>query len=223
MSLWGLAISLFHGKGSLIHRYCAVPWASIILKVCGVRVKVEGLENINGSGPYIFMANHQSYFDIFALLAGLPVDFKFLLKKELMNIPLLSITMKKAGYISIDRVDARKAIRSINNAAEKIGNGSSVLIFPEGTRSSDGQVGSFKKGGFRIALKAGCDIVPVAIENSQDIVPKGSLRINRGTININICEPIPVKDFTKKDINGLIERTRETVMSQMIEKDRTEI
>ena len=222
MSIWGLIISPFQRSKYTVHRYCAVPWAKVILKVCGVKVNVDGLENIERAEPRIYMSNHQSYFDIFALLGGLPGDFKFLLKQELMKIPLLGITMRRAGYISIDREDARKAIISMNSAAEKIKSGSSVLIFPEGTRSGDGMVGSFKKGGFHLALKSGCDIVPVAIVNSKRIVPKGSLRINRGTIDMNIGIPIPVKDYSKKDINKLIERTREAVISNMAEKDGTE-
>lgn len=220
MSLWGIIISPLNRNGSLVHRYCAVPWAKAILKVCGVKLKVDGLENIKRAGPYIYMSNHQSYFDIFALLGGLPVDFKFLLKQELMKIPLMGITMRRAGYISIDRGDARKAIKSVNSAAEKVRAGSSVLIFPEGTRSEDGRIGTFKKGGFHIALKSGCDIVPVAIVNCQRIVQKGNPRINRGTIDMNIGRPIPVKDYSKKDINKLIERTRESVIRSMAEKGR---
>ena len=210
-----LIISLFNKDGNLVHRYSAVPWAKIILLVCGVKVLVKGLENIDKHLPRIYMSNHQSYFDIFALLAGLPVDFKFLLKEELMKIPLLGIAMRKAGYISIDRVDFRKAINSMNIAADKIKNGGSVLIFPEGTRSEDGKLQIFKKGGFHLAIKSGCDVIPVAINNSRNIVPKGSLRINRGTIVLNIGRPIPGKNYSKKDINRLIEGVWEAVIRQM--------
>lgn len=220
MCLWGLTISPFNRNGPLVHRYCAVPWAKVVLRVCGVKLKVEGLKNIERAGPYIYMSNHQSYFDIFALLVGLPVNFKFLLKQELMKIPLLGITMRQAGYINIDRGDPRKAVKSMNSAAERIRNGSSVLIFPEGTRSEDGRIGTFKKGGFHLALKSGCDIVPVTIVNSKGIVPKGNLRVNRGTIDMNIGRPIPVKDYSKKDINKLIERTRDSVIRNMAEKGR---
>lgn len=213
--VWDLIISLFNKDGNLVHRYSAVPWAKIILLVCGVKVRIKGLENIDKHLPRIYMSNHQSYFDIFALLAGLPVDFKFLLKEELMKIPLLGIAMRKAGYISVDRVDFRKAINSMNIAADKIKNGSSVLIFPEGTRSEDGKLQIFKKGGFHLAIKSGCDVIPVAINNSRDIVPKGSLRINRGTIVLNIGRPIPVKNYSKKDINRLIERVWEAFIRQM--------
>jgi len=161
------------------------------------------------------MSNHQSYFDIFALLAGLPVDFKFILKKELMRIPILGRAMRSAGYISLDREDSRKAIISMNMAAEKIRNGASVLIFPEGTRSEDGVVREFKKGGFHLALKSGCDIVPVAVVKSRDIVPKGSLKVNKGVIYFRIGGAIPVADCSKKDMNALIEKVRDAVVGLM--------
>ncbi len=223
MCLWGLIISPFSKDGNLVHHWCAVPWAKIFLLVCGVKVDVRGLEHIDNKLPYIYISNHQSYFDIFVLLSGLPVDFKFLMKQELMKIPLLGIAMRGAGYISIDRGDTRNAIRSMNSAVVKIRNGNSVLIFPEGTRSKDGHVQPFKKGGFHLAIKSGCDIVPIAIINSRNIVPKGSLRINKGTIALNVGRPIPVKDYSKKDIDNLVERARESVISQMADTNGTEM
>ena len=223
MCLWGITISLFNRDSNLVHRWCAVPWAKIVLLVCGVKVEVKGVEDVKKDLHFIYISNHQSYFDIFVLLAGLPADFKFLLKQELMKIPLLGVTMRKAGYLSIDREDTRNAIKSMDLAAEKIRNGASILVFPEGTRSEDGHVQAFKKGGFHLAFKAGCDIVPVAIVNSRAIVPKGSLRINKGTITLNVGRPIPVRDYSKTDINDLIERTREAVISQMKEIEGTGI
>lgn len=208
-SLWGLIVSLFdRSNGRYVHFYSARPWARGILRVCGVRVTVRGLEKVEGDLPHIFMVNHQSAFDIFTLLAFLPVDFKFILKQELMKIPLFGWAMKKAGYIAIDRKDPRKAIKSMNRAAEKIKQGASVLIFPEGTRSEDGHLQSFKKGGFHLAIKSGCEIVPVVIFNSRRIARKGSMRINSGEILVKICEPVAVKDYGRRDLNRLMERVR---------------
>jgi 1-acyl-sn-glycerol-3-phosphate acyltransferase len=217
MCLYGITLSFFNKDYNIIHRRIAVPWAKICLKVCGVKVEVKGAEHVNRDLPRIYMSNHQSYFDIFALLAGLPADFKFIMKKSLMNIPLLGTTMRKAGYLSVDRRDTKNAIISMDAAAERIRNGASILVFPEGTRSKDGHVQGFKKGGFHMAFKAGCDIIPITILNSRDIVPKGSLRIKKGTIKMSIGRPIPVKDYSKKGINDLITRTRETIISQMTE------
>ena len=217
LCLLAFIISFFDKDGGLIHRCCAAPWARTILFVCGVKLEVRGAEYVKKDTPRIYISNHQSYFDIFTVLAGLPVDFKFILKKELMRIPILGFTMKRAGYISIDRRDKKKAILSMDAAAEKIRDGASVLIFPEGTRSEDGIVRNFKKGGFHLALKSGCDIIPVAIVKSRDIVPKGSLKINKGTIYFNIGKAVPVTDYSKKDMGLLMERVRNEVVGLMAE------
>jgi 1-acyl-sn-glycerol-3-phosphate acyltransferase len=217
MCLYGIILSFFYKDDNIVHRRIAIPWAKIFLKVCGVKVEVNGAENINRDLPCIYMSNHQSYFDIFTLLAGLPADFKFIMKKSLMRIPLLGTTMRKAGYLSVDRRNRKSAIISMDAAAEKIRNGASILVFPEGTRSKDGHLQDFKKGGFHTAFKAGCNIVPISILNSRDIVPKGSLRIKKGTIKMSIGRLIPVKDYSRENINDLITRTRETIISQMTE------
>ncbi|MBW1978077.1 MAG: 1-acyl-sn-glycerol-3-phosphate acyltransferase [Deltaproteobacteria bacterium] len=210
---WGFLVSLFDRKnGRLVHFYAAVPWAKTILWVCGVKVKTQGLENVNPERPCIFMTNHQSYFDILGLLACLPVDFKFMLKQELMRLPFLGFGMKKAGYIAIDREDPRKAVKSMNEAVRRIGNGASVLIFPEGTRSLDGRLQEFKAGGFHLALKAGCDIVPVVIVGSHRIVPKGSLKIRKGSFGLCVGKPIKTKDYSRKNMGALMQRVREAMI-----------
>jgi 1-acyl-sn-glycerol-3-phosphate acyltransferase len=215
--LWVFIISFFDRDGRLVHRFCAAPWARTILFICGVKLEVSGISDIEKDKPLIYMSNHQSNFDIYALLAGLPVNFKFILKQELMKIPLLGMAMKRAGYISLDREDSRKAIISVNMAADKIRNGASVLIFPEGTRSEDGVVGEFKKGGFHLALKSGCDIVPVAISKSRDIARKGSQRINKGTIYLMIGKAIPTKDCSKRDMDLIMKTVRDAVVGMMQE------
>lgn len=212
-SLWGLIVSLFdRSNGRRVHFYSARPWARGILRVCGVRVTVAGLEKLDGDVPRIYMVNHQSAFDIFTLLAFLPVDFKFILKQELMKIPLFGWAMNRAGYIAIDRGDPRKAVKSMNRAAEKIKQGASVLIFPEGTRSEDGHLQAFKKGGFHLALKSGCEIVPIVILNSRNIVQKGSMRISGGEILMKICDPVPTTNNGKMHLNQLMDQVRESMM-----------
>jgi len=215
MCLWGLAISLGDKNGRRVHFSCAVPWARVILRVCGIDVNVKGLENVDPNAPRIYMTNHQSFFDIFALLACLPVDFKFILKQELMKIPFLGPAMKKAGYIGIERNDPRKAIESMKQAADRIKNGASVLIFPEGTRSPDGRLQAFKKGGFSLAVKSGCDIVPIGIRDSFRIAPKGSLRIRKGAFGLCIGRPVSLSGLGKKDIPRLMEQVRSEMVRQM--------
>ena len=214
--LWGFLLIPFDKHGSRIHFLAAVPWAKTILRVSGIRVIAEGQENVAPSVPRIYMTNHQSYFDIFALLAHLPVDFKFIMKQELMRIPILGVAMRRAGYVGIERDDPRKAVQSMNAAADRIRQGTSVVIFPEGTRSEDGTLLPFKRGGFNLALRSKCDIVPVAISNSRRIVPKGSLKINKGSFALRIGRPIPVGGYTRRNVAQLMERVRQAIESMMV-------
>ena len=210
-----ILLSLFGGNGRKSHFYAAVPWARSILWVSGIKVKVSGRENADPHVPRIYMTNHQSYFDILGMLASLPVDFKFVVKQELMRIPFFGRAMRGAGYIGLEREDPRKAVRSMNEAAEKIKHGSSMVIYPEGTRSEDGRLLPFKRGGFKLALKSGCDIVPVAISNSYRIVPKGRLMINKGSFHIHIGKPVSVNDYNRKNINLLMDRVRDAILDKM--------
>jgi 1-acyl-sn-glycerol-3-phosphate acyltransferase len=176
---------------------------------------VRGLENLEAEIPRIYMVNHQSYFDIFALLAHLPVQFKFVLKEELMKIPFLGPAMRKAKYVGIEREDPRKAVRSMNEAGDRFKEGASILIFPEGTRSPDGHLQPFKAGGFHLALKIRGDIVPVSLVGTHRIVPKGSLRIQKGKATMVIGKPVPIKEYSKKNMDQLVERVHEAMLQQM--------
>jgi 1-acyl-sn-glycerol-3-phosphate acyltransferase len=216
--IYGILLSIFDRNGKLVHFHASVPWVKAVLWVSGVKVKVKGVENVDPHLPRIYMSNHQSWFDILALFLALPVDFKYMLKKELLRIPVFGVAVWRARHISIDRGNPRKAFESVQKAVEKIKSGYSVLIFPEGTRSPDGHIQPFKRGGFRLALQAGCDIVPMAIVNSHNIVPKGSMRVKKGTIGINIGEPIPIKDYSPKSIDTLMARVREAVIDKLNEE-----
>ena len=217
LCLWCLVLSFVYRDEKKVHFYGAVPWAKTILWVCGVKVRASGLQNVEPGVPRIYMTNHQSFFDIFALLAYIPIDFKFIMKQELMRVPVFGSAMRRAGYIGIEREDPRKAVKSMKEAAQKIRGGVSVVMFPEGTRSVDGRLLPFKRGGFNLALKSGCDIVPVAISESYRIVPKGSLKIRKGSFGIHIGEPISLKGYGRKNINQLMDRVKEA-MQGLLEK-----
>ncbi|RPI71019.1 MAG: 1-acyl-sn-glycerol-3-phosphate acyltransferase [Desulfobacteraceae bacterium] len=216
-SVFGIVLSWFDNSGRLTHFYSAKPWGSGILWAGRVKVLVQGLENIQKGAPYILMANHQSFFDIFSLLAKLPVDFKFILKKELLSIPVFGYCMKRAGYIAINRKDSRTAIKSIEDTVTRIQNGTSILIFPEGTRSSEGQLQDFKKGGFHLALKSGCAILPIGINQSYKIMSKGSFLVNPGRFYMKVGKPIEVKEYQKQDLSALILHVRNTIAGLMEE------
>lgn len=198
-------------RGGKVGHYYAKLWGKVALLVNRVKVRVEGMEQLNGQGPYIFMSNHQGYYDIFAFLSHLPYPFKWLAKKELFSVPFLGWTMAAVGYISVDRGGTRDTVEAMNEAAQRIREGTSVVIFPEGSRSPDGSIQPFKKGGFTLAIKSKVPIVPVAISGSRDIMPKGKWTVHPGKIRIAISPPIETERFGLKDREGLMKKVRETI------------
>lgn len=196
---------LLRQPDNTVHRVARF-WGNAVLFVSGVRVRVEGLENIPRGIPVIFMSNHQGNYDIFTLLGRIPVQFRWIAKKEVFAIPLLGPAMRKAGYISIDRQDRVRAIGSMDEAAEKIRQGNSVMTFPEGTRSPDGVIRPFKKGSFYLAIQSGVPIVPVTIFGSREVMKKRKLNIHPGTITVVIDKPVDVKEYTLENREDLIER-----------------
>jgi 1-acyl-sn-glycerol-3-phosphate acyltransferase len=200
----------FDRNGNIVHHY-ARWWAKIQLLVSGVRVKVGGLEHLDKETPYIYMSNHQGSYDIFALLSCLPVQFRWIAKKELFAIPILGWAMGAANYISIDRSGRRRALESIERAARKIKGGVSVVIFPEGTRSRDGSIQPFKRGGFTLALKSGVPIIPITINGSRDVMPRDSMRVRPGEIRVSVDGAIQTTPFSLRERNVLMEKVRETI------------
>ena len=200
----------FDRRGRVIHRY-ARWWGWLILKANGVRVEVQGKEYLDDRRPCIYVCNHQGSFDIFSLLAYLRVPFRWLAKAELFKIPILGWAMRTAGYISLDRSAKKKAYQSMEMAARKIKEGTSVLIFPEGTRSLDGTLQPFMNGGFTLAIKAGVALCPVAIVGSWQIMPRTTLRIKKGNISIIISEPIETKGLTMRDRRPLMQQVENRI------------
>jgi 1-acyl-sn-glycerol-3-phosphate acyltransferase len=200
----------FDRRGKVIHHYGRL-WGKIALLVNRVKVRVEGKEHLKGEGPYIFMSNHQGTYDIFALLGHLPFQFRWLAKKELFSIPFFGWVMAAAGYVSVDREGTRKTVEAMNEAAQKIREGMSVVIFPEGSRSPDGSIQPFKKGGFTLAIKSKVPIIPISIIGSREIMPKGKLTVTSGEIRIRIDHPIETQNYSLKDRKSLMEKVRQTI------------
>jgi 1-acyl-sn-glycerol-3-phosphate acyltransferase len=189
----------------------AAWWAASICKAGGVEVAVAGSEQLDPETPYIFAANHQSQFDILVLQGFLGVDFRWLAKKELFRVPIWGPAMRRAGYIPIDRSHGRQAIKSLNEAAQKIAAGTSVIIFPEGTRSRDGKLHDFKAGAMVLAIKSGVPIVPVAILGTYQILPKGKLMMTPGKVQIRVGLPIETINCNSKDKHKLARVSQEAV------------
>ncbi|MBW2557736.1 MAG: 1-acyl-sn-glycerol-3-phosphate acyltransferase [Deltaproteobacteria bacterium] len=186
-------------------------WARLNLALSGVPISISGDELIDKDQPYIVMANHQSYYDVFALIGYLPLPLKWVMKMELREIPIFGIACEKVGHIYIDRGNSEKAQKSLRAAGEKIRAGSSVVFFPEGTRSPDGKLQRFKKGGFVMALEAKMPILPVTVVGGRKILPRKSLRVLPGNMKIIIHEPIPVDKYTYETKEKLIERVRKVI------------
>lgn len=202
-----IIISFFVKCGNPLHRIARL-WGCSILVASRIKVTVEGLSRIDPQRPYIYMPNHQSNFDIPVLLGHLTVQFRWLAKMELFKIPIFGHAMRKAGYISIDRNNRESAIHSLKVAAEKIRNGVSVLIFPEGTRSRDGKIQPFKKGGFVMAIDSGVPIVPVIISGARSIMTKGKFRVNPGRIRMSIQQPIDTTTYSRDTKEALMQHVR---------------
>jgi 1-acyl-sn-glycerol-3-phosphate acyltransferase len=195
----------FATKGGELAHLVGRFWAKSILFVSRAKVSVRGLEHIDPYAAYVYMANHQSMFDILALLGYLPIQFRWLAKKELFQIPVFGYSMARVGYISIDRSNRKSAHKSLQKAAQKIAHGVSVVIFPEGSRSVDGQIKPFKIGGFHLAMRSGRPIVPVVIYGSCHVMPKGRLRIRPGFIIVSINPPVETTSYNSKTKHVLAE------------------
>lgn len=198
---------------SFAHRVARL-WARLILRSMGIGFNVEGLENLPPEGGYVLAVNHRSALDIPILLAGLPLDFRWLAKESLFRIPLMGWSMKKIGYVPIHRSESVKAMRLLIKAAARIKEGLILVVFPEGTRSPDEETMlPFKMGSFVMALKAARPVVPVGLAGSGRLLPPKSRRPRRGQVAVKIGPPLDCKKFSRKDAPGLAEATRRAILN----------
>lgn len=190
---------------------CGTSWARVNGWLTPMFVKISGNENIDKNQSYVIAANHQSQYDIFLLYGWLGIDFKWVMKHELRKIPFLGIACEKIGHIFINRSDRKAAVASINAAKKRIVNGTSVIFFPEGTRSRTGGLGKFKKGAFKMAIDLGLPILPVTITGTRDILPPDTADILPGKVEMIIHKPVLVKDYNEEKINELSEKVRNII------------
>jgi 1-acyl-sn-glycerol-3-phosphate acyltransferase len=177
-----------------------------------ITIQREALPEVDWSKPHIFVMNHQSMFDIVAAFVAIPVNIRFVSKKVLQYVPFLGWYMTATRMIFVDRSNRTKAVRSLAEAGERIRGGSNILAYPEGTRSEDGSILPFKKGPFVVALMAGVPIIPVAIEGSGRLLPRGGFNLRKGIVRVKLGAPIPTADFAPHDRDALMHRVRDALI-----------
>ncbi len=198
-----LTTVLFDRRRYVMHQFTCL-WSDLILWINPYwKIHVEGLKKADPSKVYVMVSNHQSGLDILVLFK-LRTHFKWVAKKDLFTIPFIGWNMSLNGYIPIERTRGRSKLMMIDQAAEAIRSGNSVILFPEGTRSPDGQLQAYKTGAFRLALETGTPILPVVIKGTHHAINKGSLLIRRNhDIRLTILDPIPYEDFSHMGLKEL--------------------
>ncbi|MGB5165628.1 MAG: lysophospholipid acyltransferase family protein [Woeseiaceae bacterium] len=197
---------------------CGTFWSRLNAWLTPMPVDISGREIIDSQQSYVVVANHESLYDIFVLYGYLGIDFKWVIKQEMRSVPGLGIGCEKLGHIFVDRSNRKAALAAIDAARSKINNGTSVVFFPEGTRSRDGKLRQFKKGAFRFALDLDLPILPVTIIGTRDILPSDSLDLLPGKARLIIGEPIPVDGLDGKDIPRLMEQVRSVFQANIAEQ-----
>ena len=205
-----ILLSPLDSSGNFLH-YIGKFWSRLNLTLAFCRVKVRGLECLDPGKTYIVMSNHQSLFDVWALIAYLPLQLRWIIKKEISRLPVFGYALQRMGHIYVDRARGDSVLQSIERAADKINKKTSVVFFPEGTRSLDGRLQKFRKGGFILAQKTGFPILPLTINGSRFLLPKNTLDLMPGTIEIIIQPPV------ENAINIEVEKLMRTVAQSIQE------
>jgi 1-acyl-sn-glycerol-3-phosphate acyltransferase len=201
---------LFDSSNNLSHRISSL-WGRWLCTFNGIQVDVEGLEHIRQDQAQVFVANHQGYFDIFALSGFLPVQIRWVAKSSLFKIPFVGWAIAASGYIPVVRGNRKKSYQAFVKTIEKLKAGNSIVIFPEGTRSEDGTIGPFKKGGLLLSVRSGAPLVPVTLLGTGNIIKKGSGIIRPGRIQIIISPPIPSQAVVDEKEENMLHTLRDII------------
>ncbi len=210
MGTISLGASLFDRTGRLQHNV-AVAWARMLLRICMIKVDVIGAEKLDPNQVYVFVSNHFSLVDTPLMFGSMPRPFRILARHGLWKVPFLGWHLNRAGHVPVERENPRAAARSLIHAADKIKEGFSLLIFPEGGRTRQPTMRSFKSGAARIAIQAGCPIVPMAIVGTRKILPPSSAHLHPGRAELRIGDPIPTSGMKGSDSAKLIRDIQATV------------
>lgn len=192
-----------------------VYWARVNAAIAPMRVTVEGRENAVPGQSYVIVANHQSQFDIFALYGWLGLDFRWVMKQELRNVPFLGPACHRIGHVFIDRSNSEAARASISAAREQLRGGTSILFFPEGTRSLDGRLLPFRKGAFHLALELGLPVLPVSVVGTRHILPPRTLSLFPGRAKLVVHPPIEARGDVAEPAQDLLVRARAAIESAL--------
>lgn len=205
-------ILCFPWKNGKAPRAVQVFWSRSVLWFLLIPIKVTGEENVDPKQSYVFVANHQSFLDVFAVYGWLPNNFKWLMKKEIRKVPFVGTACAVAGHIFVDRSNPRAALQSMDHIKKELVDGISTVIFPEGTRTKTGEMGRFKQGAFKIAMDMGLPVVPLSLGGFFKAMPSGQAFANpRARVFLHIGKPIDISQFN--DINEAMEYLREQIAS----------
>jgi len=211
-----LIYAAIRGNGDQVYRFGTLG-GRMALWLAGTRLEVHGLDKIPSHRSVVFMANHQSNFDPPALLAVLPPAL-VLVKREFFRVPILGRVMVACGFISVDRRNREQALEAVEKGVQALKAGKSFLVYPEGTRSPDGRLQSFKKGVFGMAIKAGAPIVPISVSGSNKLMPKGKFVMRPGRVRITLHQPVATEGSAMEDRQSIIDRVRQAILAGL-EKD----
>jgi 1-acyl-sn-glycerol-3-phosphate acyltransferase len=196
-----------------VSQLTGVPWARTLAALIPMRVEVEGREHVDPAQSYVLVSNHQSQSDVLVLYGWLGIDFKWVMKKELRRVPGIGVACARLGHIFIDRSNHAAAVATLEAARDTIVDGTSVIFFPEGTRSRNGELLPFKKGAFRMALDLGLPILPLTVTGARDVLPAGTTDLMPGSARLTIHPPIPVEGLTGDDCARLVDEVRSVIAS----------
>jgi 1-acyl-sn-glycerol-3-phosphate acyltransferase len=211
---WGIGCyfaSLFSGGEDRAHGYL-IRWARISIRLARLQVTVAGLERLDLGRNYVFMPNHASFLDVLLVFAFIPHNFRFIVKEEFFSIPFLGLTVKSSGQIPLDRKSPRKGLQSIRRGADLLKKGVSIVVFPEGTRSRDGNIGEFKTTLFVLPIRTKTPVVPVLIEGTFEALRRGRVLLKRCPIKVTFLDPLPPDLLSDKDRALYAEKVRQRLI-----------
>ncbi|QOY37935.1 lysophospholipid acyltransferase family protein [Anaerobacillus isosaccharinicus] len=193
----------------------AQDWARSLVKLTGSTIEIKGRENLPVTGPFVIVSNHQGNFDIPILLGFLERPIGFISKVEVKKLPIIRDWMVYMNCVFLDRQDRRQAIKAINQGAENIKKGTSIVIFPEGTRSKKLEMNTFKSGSFKLAQKAEATIVPIAINGSFKIMEQSGNRIKPAKVTVTILPVIKPEDYKEKDLKIVSAEVQQIIFEEL--------